>query len=226
MQGDLMNHTTDFTATAGHGGDFDARQAADLLNQTTQQARGKIAPAQPWLLAIRAVMVLLVLGACWLSVRGQHPYRGPTSAVIPFVVVFVIANFAATVGVRRHATAGVSGKSRLRPWEITVLALAWIAVLAVLGGMSAAGVSGAASYTLVPLTVPLILAGLAWAAINAARKDWRPFGVGLGVALVGAIGLFSGVAAAWAVDGVGLCLVLLGSAAVIVWQNRRPVVGP
>ena len=142
------------------------------------------------------------------------------------MVVFVIANFFATVGVRRHATAGVGGKSRLRPWEITVLTLAWIAVFAVIGGMIIAGVSGAAIYTLVPLTVPLILAGLAWAAINAARKDWRPFGVGLGVAVVGAVGLLAGVVAAWAVDGVGLCIVLLASAAAIIWQQRRSVVRP
>jgi len=221
-----MNHTPHTSTAAGNGGNFDPRQAAALLDQTTQQTRRKLAPAQPWLLAIRAVGVLVVLGACWLTVRGQHPYKGPTSAVGPFVVVFVIANFFATVGVRRRATAGVSGKSRLRPTEITVLALAWIAVFAVIGGMSIAGVSGAAIYTLVPLTVPLILGGLAWAAINAARKDWRPFGVGLGVALVGAAGLLAGVVAAWAVDGVGLCVVLLASAAAIVWQQRRSVVRP
>ena len=75
-----MNHTPDFTA-ADEGGSFDAAQAAALLDQTTQQTRRKIAPAQPWLLAIRAVAVLLVLGACWLNVRGQHPYSGPTSSV-------------------------------------------------------------------------------------------------------------------------------------------------
>ena len=136
----------------------------------------------------------------------------------------MIANFFATVGVRMRATAGVSGKSRLRPAEITILVLAWIAVFAVIAGMSIAGVSGAAIYTLVPLTVPLILGGLAWAAINAARKDWRPFGVGLGVAVVGAVGLLAGVVTAWAVDGVGLCVVLPGSAAAIIWQQRRSVV--
>ena len=221
-----MNRTPDTTAAGGNGGNFDPRQAAALLDQTTQQTRRRLEPAQPWLLVIRAVGVLVVLGACWLNVRGQHPYKGPTSAVGPFVVVFVIANFFATVGVRRRATAGVSGKSRLRPAEITVLALAWIAVFLIIGGMSIAGVSGAAIYTLVPLTVPLILGGLAWAAINAARKDWRPFGVGLGVAVVGAVGLLAGVVAAWAVDGVGLCLVLLASAAVIVWRQRRSVVLP
>jgi hypothetical protein len=219
-----MNGTFDTTTAVGHGGHFDPQQAAALLDQTTRQTRRALTPAQPWLLAIRAIGVLVVLGACWLSVRGQHPYHGPTSAVMPFVAVFVIVNFIATVGMRVRATEGISGKSRLRPWEIIVLALAWLAVLPVIGGLSAAGVSSAAAYSLIPLTVPLILGGLAWAGINAARADWRPFGVGAGVAIVGAVGLFAGPAGAWAVDGVGLCIVLLGAAAAIVWQQGRSMV--
>ena len=221
-----MNHTPDSATAAGNGGNFDPRQAAALLDQTTQETRRKLAPEQPWLLTSRAVMVLAVLGACWLNVRGQHPYKGPTSAVAPFVAVFVIANFLATVAVRKRATAGVIGKSRLRPWEIIVLTLAWIAVFAVIGALAGTGVSPAIVYSLIPLTVPLILAGLAWAGINAARADWHPCGVGVGVAVVGAVGLFAGPAGAWAVDGVGLFIVLLGSAVAIVWQQRRSVVWP
>ena len=78
-----MSHTPDSTTAAGNGGSFDPRQAAALLDQTTQETRRKLAPAQPWLLAIRAVAVLAVLGACWLNVRGQHPYHGPTSTQSP-----------------------------------------------------------------------------------------------------------------------------------------------
>ena len=115
-----MNHTPD-TATAGNGGTFDPRQAAALLDQTTQQARRKFQPSPPWLLATRAVLVLAALGAIWLSVRGQHPYRGPTAADIPVLVGFIVVNFAATVTVRRHATAGVTGRSRFSQGEIAVL---------------------------------------------------------------------------------------------------------
>jgi hypothetical protein len=219
-----MNRTPDDTATAGDGS-FDPQQAAALLDQTTARTRRKISPAQPWLLAIRAAGVLLVLGACWVNVRGQHPYRGPTSSVLPFVWGFVVLNFAATVGVRRHAIAGVTGGSRFRPAEITVLALAWVAVLPLIWALHHAGAASAAAYSLIPLTVPLIVAGLAFAAVGAARGNWQWFGVGLGVAVTGAIGLFAGPVGAWAADGVGLCLVLLGSAAAVVWASRRSVVG-
>jgi hypothetical protein len=209
-----MNHATDATA-AGNGGAFDPRQAADLLQQTTLQARRQLQPAPPWLLATRAVMVLAALGAIWLSVRGQHPYRGPTTADIPVLVAFIVINFAATVAVRWRATAGVHGRSRLRPAEITVMVLAWVAAVVVMVALAAAGVS----YSAYPTTV-LIIPGLAWAAVMAARAGWRGCATGLAVAVVGVAGLFAGSAGAWAVAGVGLCAVLLARAAAIAWRQR------
>jgi hypothetical protein len=220
MEGDTMNHTSDTTTAADNGGNFDPQQAAALLDQTTQQARRQFEPYPPWLLVIRAVMVLAACGAVWLSVRGQHPYKGPTAAVIPVVFAFVVVNLGATVAVAKRATAGVSGRSRLRPAEITVMAVAWVAVFAVMGALAGAGVSRAIVYGLYPTTVPLIVAGLAWAGIMAARTNWRACGTALAVAAVGAVGAFAGPAGAWAVAGVGLFVVLLGSAAAIAWRQR------
>ena len=67
----------------------------------------------------------------------------------------------------------MSGKSRLRPAEIVVMAVAWVAVFAVMGALAGAGVSHAIVYGVYPTTVPLIVAGLAWAVIMAARANWR-----------------------------------------------------
>src|SRR5215469_2622599 len=135
-----MNHTPDPT-TAENGGHFDPQQAAALLDQTTQQARRKLQPSPPWLLATRGVMVLAACGAIWLSVRGQHPYRGPTAADIPVLVAFIVINFTATVAIARRATVGVTGRSRLRPAEIAIATLAWVAAAVVLAALAAAGVN-------------------------------------------------------------------------------------
>jgi hypothetical protein len=209
------------TTAAGNGGTFGPQQAAALLDQTTRQARRKLEPTPPWLLVTRAVMVLAALGAIWLSVRGQHPYRGPTAADIPVLVAFIVINFTATVAVRGRATAGVRGRSRLRPAEITVMVLAWAAAAVVMAALAAAGVS----YSLYPTTV-LIVPGLAWAAVMAARAGWRRCGTGLAVAAVGTAGLFAGPAGAWAVAGVGLCAVLLGKAAAVAWQQHSRLARP
>jgi hypothetical protein len=209
-----MNHTPD-TTTAGNGGTFDPQQAAALLDQTTQQARRKFQPSPPWLLVTRAVMVLAVLGAIWLSVRGQHPYRGPTAADIPVLIAFIAINFAATVAVRRRATAGLSGRSRFSQGEITVLVLALAAAVVAMAGLGAAGVN----FATYPTSV-LVIPGLAWAVLMAARANWRGLTTGLAIVVIGIVGAFAGPAGAWAVAAVGLCAVLLGSAAAIAWRQR------
>jgi hypothetical protein len=209
-----VNHTSDTTA-AGNGGTLGPEQAAALLDQTTQQARRKFQPSPPWLLVTRAVMVLAALGAIWLSVRGQHPYRGPTGADIPVLIAFIVVNFAATVGVRRHATAGVSGRSRFSQGEITVLALAFVVAVVALAVLGAGGV-GFATY---PTSV-LVIPGLAWTVLMAARANWRGLATGLAIVVIGIVGAFAGPAGAWAVAAVGLCVMLLGSAVAIARQQR------
>ncbi len=96
----------------------------------------------------------------------------------------------------------------------------------VMGALAGAGMSHAFVYGQYPLTVPLIVVGLAWAGLMAARANWRACGTGLAVAAVGGVGTVAGPAGAWAVAGVGLCIVLLGSAAAIAWRQRRGVVRP
>jgi hypothetical protein len=205
------------TTTTGNGGSFDPREAAALLNQTRRQARRQFEPAQPWLLVIRAVLVLAALGAVWLSVRGQHPYRGPGAWALLIVAAFVIVNYAATAAVRVRATAGIRGRSRFTPAEITVMAASWAAPFVV---MAALGVTRD-SQSAYLLTVPLIVVGVVFAVLMALRADWRSCGTGLAVAVTGAVGASVGQAGAWAVTGAGLCLTLLGSAAVIAWQLHR-----
>ena len=216
-----MNPAPGTSTPAGNGGDFDPHQAAALLDQTTQQARRKLAPSPPWLLATRGFAVLAALGAIWLTVRGQHPYKGPTGADIPILIGFVVLNFAATVGVRKRAMTGVRGKTRLRPAEITILVLSWAAVPLLMWALATAG----ASFAWYPTTV-LIVPGLAWAAVSAARGDLRQSGTGLALAAIGAVGAFAGPAGAWAVAGVGLCAVLLSDAAAIARRQRRDVARP
>jgi hypothetical protein len=209
-----VNYTSDTMAT-GNGGPLGPEQAAALLDQTTQQARRKFQPSPPWLLVTRAVMVLAALGAIWLSVRGQHPYRGPTAEDIPILIAFIVVNFAATVAVRRHATAGVTGRSRFSQGEITVLVLAIAAGVVALVVLGTAGVD----FATYPTSV-LVIPGLAWAVLMAARANWRGLATGLAIVVIGVVGAFAGPAGAWAVAAVGLCAMLLGSAAAVAWQQR------
>jgi hypothetical protein len=218
-----MNATSDTTA-AGNGGTFDPRQAAALLDQTTQQTRRQIEPYPAWLVASRAVMALVIYGAVWLTVRGQHPYHHPTAAVIPVAIVLGVVNVVAVTMFARRATSGVTGRSRLRPAEIAVVVAVWIGVFVTMAALAGAGVSNSIVYGIYPVTVPVMAGGLAWAGIMAARANWRLCGAAAAAAVVGAIGVFAGPAGSWAVVGVGLFVVLLTSAGDIVWRQRRSVV--
>jgi hypothetical protein len=93
-------------------------------------------------------------------------------------------------------------------------------VFAVMGVLIGAGVRDSITYGLYPACVPLIAAGLPFAAFMAARADWRRCAEALAVAIVGIAGLFAGPAGAWLVAGVGICAGLLGTAAVVARQQR------
>ena len=209
----------------GDVGTFGPGEAAALLEQTGRQARRELQPYPPWLLAARGILVLAALGTVWLSVRGQHPYHGPTAVAILVVILFVLLHSALTYTVARRATTGVTGRSRLRKGELTFLIVAWVGSFVMLGVLAAAGVSHGVVYGWYPVTVPLIAAGLAWAGVMAARSQWRRSATGLVIAVVGAAGVPAGPAGAWAVAGVGLCVVLLVSAAITARQQHRSLVG-
>jgi hypothetical protein len=93
-------------------------------------------------------------------------------------------------------------------------------VFAVMGVLIGTGVRDSITYGLYPACVPLIAAGLAWAAFMAVRADWRRCGEALAIAMVGIAGLFAGPAGAWLVAGVGICVVLLGTAVVVALRQR------
>jgi hypothetical protein len=215
-----MNPAPDTAAAAGNGGDFDPRQAAELLGQATHEARRQFEARPAWFSASRAVGALAVYGSIWLSVRGQHPYLHPTAAAAPGGIIFGMLSLAAAVALAKRANAGVTGRSRLHPYEIAILTAIWAGVFVIMGVLAGAGVSDGVVYGLYPATVPLIAGGLAWAGMMLARADWRSVATGLGIAVVGAAGLAGGPAGSWLIVGVGSCAVLLARAAFTAWRQR------
>jgi hypothetical protein len=218
-----MNGTRDIneTAAADNGGGFDPQAAADLMQQTKQEARRQFEATPPWLSLVQAAVVLAAYGAIWLSVRGQHPYKGPSGLVILVVYVLVAVVLRAFIVARRRAGAGVGGRSRrLRRAEMTAVVVAIAAVYVFMGALYHAGVSDAVVYGVYPATALLITGGSVVAGLAAAREDWSVFGAALAIVAVGAGSAFAGPATVWAVAGVGVFIVLLGRAGVTAWLQR------
>jgi hypothetical protein len=215
------------TGDTSEGGDFDPRQAAALLDQATQQARRSLTPLTPLLFTFRAVALLVVFGGFWLSVRGQHPYTGLHPGwAIAVAVVLVVINIGLSAWVVGRAATGVSGPAQ-RKWGAWtgIMVAAWIIGYAVTVSLYHAGVRHPV-WGLYPASAPLLIIGLASAAIGAAFRYWPLAATLLGIAVVAAAAGFGGPAGSWLITGIGLCVVYLGAAAVTFWAQRRSVVRP
>ena len=79
---------------------------------------------------------------------------------------------------------------------------------------------------LYPASAPLLIIGLASAAVGAAFRYWPLAGTSLGTAVVAAAAGFGGPAGSWLITGIGLCAVYLGIAAFTAWWQRSGVVRP
>ena len=61
----------------------------------------------PWLSLLAAAVALVAFGVVWLSVRGQHPYKGPTAAALVVLYAVVLIRIGTVVYAHRRARAGV-----------------------------------------------------------------------------------------------------------------------
>ena len=87
-----MNGTrdTDQITADEDGGGLDPREAARLLVQTQRQAQRGLDFRSPQFSLFAAAAALIAFGAVWLSVRGQHPYKGPTAVGLVGLYVGVL----------------------------------------------------------------------------------------------------------------------------------------
>src|ERR1039457_1646714 len=87
------------------------QEAAAVVQDARVRARRELVISAPLVYAAWGLVWLVGYGAMWLSVRGQHPYTGPSGVSI--AAVFVLAGFAvATVLViANKAAAGIDGRS-------------------------------------------------------------------------------------------------------------------
>jgi len=218
-----MNGTRDVddALTTDEGGGLDPREAARLLEQTTREAQRKFELTSPLLSLLGAAVVLVALGAVWLSVRGQHPYKGPTAPGLVVMYGILFCWIAVVVTFRRRALAGLSGRSvrQERAYGVAV-ATGLVGVSVFQAVLKHDGVSLGVVYGTYPLTAQLIVLGAVGAAIAAARDQWPGFGVAIAVALVATAGAFAGPRGVWLIDGVGCCIVVLAAAAAQAWLLR------
>jgi hypothetical protein len=172
-----------------------------------------------------AALALFAYGALWSSVRGQHPYRGPSTGVILLVYAIVLVIVVASVTMIRHATSGVSGPSvrRQRAYSVAYAA-AYIAEAVFQGALKHDGFSNAIVYGVFPAAAPLLVVGGTLAGMAAANENWRLLAVAIAVVALGTGAAFAGPINVWGVIAVGGCVMLVGYAASQLWARHRPLI--
>lgn len=171
---------------------MDARGAAALMQQTHERTRNALIVRLPPVYAAWGVAWLAGLGAMWLSVRAQQPYRGPSAASAVLLGLLILAAIGVTMVIVTRATKGVGGASAVQG---RIYGMSWpigfAALFAIEGALSrygarpeVMGVVGAAG--------PLLVTGLIYLVAAAMWLDWAMFALGAWLALVAAAGAWTG----------------------------------
>src|ERR1700687_2592647 len=166
-------HDTSETTTADEADELDPKAAATLLEQTKRQAQRQVALKPPLSTLVRAAGILVGYGAVWWSVRGQHPYEGPSLAALAVIYTAVIVVLVITAAVFTRATTGVSGQSRRQRGAYGVaFGTAWIAVSVFQGALYHDGASHAIVYGVFPAAGQLCVLGAAAGGMGAGGGGW------------------------------------------------------
>jgi hypothetical protein len=217
-------HQTDDAAT-GDEDELDPEQAAQLIEQTSREAKRQFGYWQsPWATLAGAAIWLAIYGTLWLSVRGQHPYKGPTGwallTIYSLIIVAAIA-FRVVAGPRR-ARQGVSGRSRrLETYLGAAMGSAYVAHLVFQGALKYLGASPAIVWGVYPAVVSPIVLVAAGGVFAALREDVQTLWAAIAVIAVLAGSAFAGPIGVWLSCGVGGCVVLVALAAVQFRQARQ-----
>lgn len=212
---------TDNSAAAENSDELDPAQAAAILAQATQQAKREFDRPPPWQLVVIAFVVLLAYGAIWLSVRGQHPYGGPSAWAIVVTFALIAALIAVLASSARRATTGITGPSvRQRRTVAAAIVVVYIAVYVFAGALKHLGVSPAIVSGVYPAVGLLIIVGAAGAGLAAAKENWLDLGTALAIVSAGASCAYAGPVGVWLATGISLFVIVSARAGVLAWRRR------
>jgi hypothetical protein len=209
---------TDRSDAGTDDGQLDVHEAAAILADAREHALRELRASYPLLFAVWGLFFLIGYGVLWLSVRGQHPYTGPTPVALLVLTLLLAAAAVTTVVSAGRAFTGVGGAlAAQRRVHGLALAVGLVGVFTLEGALAHAhasdsllGVYGAVA--------PMLVAGVVYAASPAVWQDWSTRTLGAWVVLVAAGSAYAGPVAVWGVAGLGAAVGFWVMAAV---QRRR-----
>jgi hypothetical protein len=165
--------------------DLSVQEAAAVVQDARVRARRELVISAPLVYLAWGLVWLLGYGAMWLSVRGQHPYSGPSGVSI--AMVFVLAGFAvaAVLVIVSRAAAGIDGQS-VRYRRIILATWATGYLILIVGQAVIISSVSTRTYTFVAFAGPLLLAGLTYILASALGRNRTAFVLGAWLVIAGA----------------------------------------
>jgi hypothetical protein len=210
-----MNSDTDSSRTdPGDAEQLDPSRAAAIAQEARERALRELRTSYPVLFTVWGLVLLIGYGVIWLSVRGQHPYTGPTPMSLLVLTLLVAAGGVTTVIMVGRAASGIGGVSAAtRRIHLLVLLVGYAGVFTLEGGLAHAG----ASMSLLGVygaVAPMLVTGVVYAASPAIWQDWSTRGLGVWLVVVAAGSSYAGPVGVWAVAGLAAGIGFLVMAAV------------
>jgi hypothetical protein len=199
---------------------LDARQAAELLQRSADHARERLMVNQPLIYGVWGLAWLIGCGAMWLSVLGQHPFRGASGWAAAVLGIGIGLAVVATGITASRASRGIGGVSARQG---TMYGLAWPAGFGTLFMITAAASHFGASPTVMGVlgaAGPLLLVGLIYVLAAAIWLDRVMFWLGVWELLVAAAGAWSGPVGVLFLAAVAGGGGFLATSALLAWRNR------
>ena len=163
------------------------------MRQAPQQAQHEPTARRPLLFVSWGLVVLVGYGVMWLSVRGQHPFHGPTVPSIVTAAALVLVATVYTVWAVDRAS-GASARTVARQGSfVLALAAGGLALKIVIHAVYHAG-AGRPLVALIGAAAPLLVVGLVFVASCAINSSLdRPrLTLGLWLLAVAAGGAWAG----------------------------------
>jgi hypothetical protein len=200
---------------------MDPREAARLLAQTQADTRRSLDFRAPWVSLVAAVVALAGFGIVWLNVRGQHPFTGPSPVSLVVFYALIALRIATVIYAYARARTGIGGHSvEVERNEAAAMGAALLLCYVLLIAIATNAHHSHGFYWALFLSGTLIGLAAIWAGRSAVHKHWRQVVLAVAVALIAAVGAIAGPRGMWLVNGVGLCVLLLATAAISMSRRR------
>jgi hypothetical protein len=165
--------------------DMSAQEAAAVVQDARARARKELVICAPFVYAAWGLALLLGYGAMWLSVRGQHPYTGPSGVSIAALLGLAALAVAAVVVIISKTVAGIDCQSaRYRSIILRTYATGYLILLCV--QVAIKGSVSTRTVAFVAFAAPLLLAGLTCILASALGLNRPAFALGAWLVIVGA----------------------------------------